>query len=701
MVYFLILVFAILIWNNWDWLDKKTSRIQLFFKSWQNKQEIKKKEKNNLKQAVNLIEKAKLVIDQDTYNPFDTNLLSTAIDYYQKSYSIVKKDSCIQAIDNIQMEIDRRYQFQALFRTATENFHHRKFKEALDNLVAAKEIYAPEKLLKTINEFQERAREEDTYLQSLVEAKTLSYSGRFYDALMIVNQALVKFPCEDGESLKLRLSRVVTAKEQLNLGKKEQQAGSINEAKSHYIAALTLMPDWSEAKLRLAIINITTGESTEEIEQLANIDIPKVQYLKGLLYARQKKYKEAKKIWSTLDQDLVHEYWQIVADISLTQRQLIQPQIKQLIEQNNLEQAKITSLEFLEKFGSDLLIETNLKDCILPAIEKEIWGTEKLDKIVIFVRENWIEKRDIKSLHNLAVALYYSGQDNHCTIEELILTWSTAIANIEADPSLQNIPWLENKSLSLTEISSKLWLLLEQHIETIKNSNPTNYLQFRDRYRQEMWAEKLSKEELSNKFIIDKLTILPGFHQKYYSHHSLNGKPQVWKTLYTRLGQAVAACLDGDPKRSEVLQDYLLEVNSSLEEFARHFILYQQGYSYLQKEEWRSAIYPLNDIKNTINENHEWWQEIDELCAHQRNKISDFEEHLDFAQFWHDLLSSLQSEYYLIEYRALEIDWAWYNSIVSDQVSLTRIEDLSIAYPEHLRVQEIFDKIYRYSLENS
>jgi hypothetical protein len=679
MVYFLIIVLAILIWNNLEWLDKKTSKVQSFFKSWQNKQEIKKKEKYNIRQAISLIEQAKNAIAQDTYNPFDTDLLSKAIGHYQESYSIVKKDSCLQAIDNIQLEIDRRHQFQSLFRTAIENFHHRKFKEALNNLLAAKEIYAPEKLLRTIDEFQKQARDEDTYLQSLAEAKRLSYAGKFYDALMIVNQALDQFPSEDGESLKFRLSRVVAAKEQLNLGKKEQKSGLIDEAKSYYIAALTLMPDWGEAKLRLAMISITTGEVTEGIEQLANIDAPQSQYLKGLLYAQQKRYKEAKEVWSTLDQDLVHEYWQIVVDISLAQSQLVQPQIKQLIEKNDLEQAKFTSLKFLDKFGSDSLIETNLNDCILPAIEKKIWDSEKLDEIVVFARENWLKKRDIESLHNLTVALYYSSQNDQSNIGELILTCCTAIVNIKVDPILQNIPWLENKSLSLTEVSDKLWLLLEQHIEKIKDSNSAKYLQLRDQYRQEIWAAKLSQEGLNNKITIDGLIILPGLYQTYYSQNQLNEEPQIWKTLYTVWGKAVAACLDGDPKRSEILQDDLFGFNSSLEEYAYHFISYEQGCSYLQKEEWRSAIYPLNNIKDIISTNDEWWNRIDELCAHQRNRISDFEENLNFARFWYDLLSSTQSEYYLIEYRALEIDWAWYNSTVSDQVSLTKIEDLSIS----------------------
>lgn len=699
MVYFLIIVLAILIWNNLEWLDKKTSRIQLAVKSWRSRQETKKKEKDKIKQAINLIEQAKITINQDTYNPFDTDLLSKAIDYYLQSYSIVKKDSCMQAIDNIQLEIDRRHQFQSLFRTATENFHHRKFKEALNNLLAAKEIYAPEKLLQTIEEFQEQAKEEDTYLESLAEAKRLSYLGEFSNALISLNQALVKFSSPDGEKLAFSLGRAAAAQKQLDLGKDKQQLGLTSEAKCHYIAALTLMPNWGEAKLQLAIVNIIIGETNEGIEQLADVDNPQVQYLKGLLYAQQQKYKEAKEIWSTLDQEVVREHRQILVDISIAERQLVQPRIKQLIEQNDLEQSKTTSLEFINKFGSDLLIETNLNDYILPAIETNIWNAEKWDEVVVFAREQWLNKKNIESLHNLAIALYYASQNDDSHTEELLLTWSTAIANINTDPILQNIPWLENKSLSLTEVSENLWQLLEKRIETVKDLNSEKYFQLRDQYRQEIWAAKLLQEELNNKIIIDGLTILPGFHQKYYSQSLLDEKPEIWRTMYTRWGKVVAACLDGDPKRSEILQDNL-EANSSLEEFAYHFVLYKQGCSYLQQDEWRNAIYSLSGIKNTIAQNDEWWQRIDELCAHQRNIISDFEDHLNFARFWYDLLSSPQSEYYLIEYRALEIRWAWCNSTISDQVSLAKIEDLSIAYPDNLKVQEIFNEIYQYSLEN-
>ena len=84
---------------------------------------IKKQQEELARQAELLIQAAKGIIATDTYNPFDVDLLLMAIDYYHKSYLIVNKDSCLQAIDSLQLEIDRRQEFKSLFQVATKYFY--------------------------------------------------------------------------------------------------------------------------------------------------------------------------------------------------------------------------------------------------------------------------------------------------------------------------------------------------------------------------------------------------------------------------------------------------------------------------------------------------------------------------------------------------------------------------------------------------
>jgi hypothetical protein len=654
--------------------------------------------KNQMQQAELLIQEAKSAIDRDACDPFNTDLLLAAIVFYRQSYDLVENSSCLQAIANIQIEIDRRHRFQDLLKTAAKHFQLNQFRQAVNTLYLARELYAPQQLIQKIAEYQEYTKTEDVYFQSIAEAKVLSYAGKFREALTVVNNALAKFPNPDGESLQLKLSRAIAAQEQLSLGDIEQKIGDLNAAKSHYLAALTLVPEWSKPQLKLAIVETQSGRIDEAIQQLASIDRPQVKYLEGLLHVQKQQYQKARAVWSQLDRNLVQEYSQILAKIAQQKSQLVRSQIKQAVEQGDLERAKILSLDFLEGFGSESTIENNLHDCILPGIETKIWQTREWDKIATFARAQWVEQKSIKSLHNWAIALHFATQidDN---IEELIIAWSTAISNLDRDPMLQDLPWLGNQPVSLIDTSSKLWKLLEQRIEGIKDSDLPRYLNLRDLYRQEFQAMALAKTEVNAKIAIGELTIAPGCYQRYYLQIPLDEEPQIWKTLYTSWGKPVAACLDGDPQRAETIKIHL-EVNSSLEEFAKHFVFYEQGCYYLQQEDWRSASLLLDRAKPTIARRDDWCERIEILCTNYRSKIRDLDENLEFAQFWSALLLSPQSESYEIEYRALKIQNEWQNSTVSDMMCLIKIRKLLDYCPDHPVVREIYYQIQDHYSKN-
>ena len=209
---------------------------------------------------------------------------------------------------------------------------------------------------------------------------------------------------------------------------------------------------------------------------------------------------------------------------------------------------------------------------------------------------------------------------------------------------------------------------------------------------------KLAQEIPDAKITVGELTIPPACYQRYYAQIQLGEEIEVWKTLYTDWGRAVAACLAGDLQRAETIKTEL-KVNSILEEFACHFITYERGCYYLQQQDWHSAIVPLNSIKQTIDRHLEWWLQLEELCAICRTKLSDIDENLEFARFWYDLLASLQSEDYLVEYRAVRIQYRWQTSAVSDMLSLIKIRQLLDDYPHHPVVIEIFSQIQEYHIQ--
>ena len=476
------------------WLDRQILKIGI--------RRVKSKEshqqQHRTSQAEFLIQQAKKSVASDTYNPFDLDRLTAAIDYYHQSYLLSSNFTCIQSIEGLEAEIERRRQFQTLFRTATDDFHYKRFGAALANLSTARELYSPPQLLETIARCQQEYAGEKIYLQSLAKAKELSFAGKFRDALSVINEAVAKFDREDAQQLQISLNRVIAAREQLNLGNIEQQLGDLTAAKTHYQSALTLVPDWSEPKLKLATIATQTDEINAAIDLLVAIDRPQANCLLGWLYTRQHQYQQAQTVWSSADLALVRDYGRSIAQANRAQQQLIYPQIQQLIETGNLERAKALSLEFIANFGSDRLIETNLKDCIDPSIEVKMWETRDWARLAIFARENWLSNTDLTSLHNWAISLYYATQidDN---LEELIIVWSMAIVNISGNPILQDLPWLGSRSLAPLEVGKQLWQILEQRIEPIKDIDLPRYLGLRDRFRQEFWASELARTETNAK----------------------------------------------------------------------------------------------------------------------------------------------------------------------------------------------------------
>ncbi len=70
--------------------------------------------------------------------------------------------------------------------------------------------------------------------------------------------------------------------------------------------------------------------------------------------------------------------------------------------------------------------------------------------------------------------------------------------------------------------------------------------------------------------------------------------------------------------------------------FAKKFVAYHEGCYQLQHQQWREAMSPLNQAQAGIKASTAWLQEVDRLCGLKRQALSEFREHLEFAQFCYD-----------------------------------------------------------------
>ncbi|MEH2404012.1 hypothetical protein [Nostoc sp.] len=196
---------------------------------------------------------------------------------------------------------------------------------------------------------------------------------------------------------------------------------------------------------------------------------------------------------------------------------------------------------------------------------------------------------------------------------------------------------------------------------------------------------------------IKDVFITPSCYQYYLPEwqgifeNRIHANQKILSSLYTNWGLAVAACLEGDYQRAIQLKPSTAN-NSEITAFAQKFVAYHEGCYQLQQK-WREAIIPLKQAKPEIQANKDWQQEIDRLCGLQRQVISEFQEHLEFAEFWYDLLGSRDARSYLAEYKAEKIREQIANEQISSAIALRELQKIKEIDNQNPIVIDLIERI--------
>ncbi|WP_319418632.1 hypothetical protein [Pleurocapsa sp. FMAR1] len=126
-----------------------------------------------------------------------------------------------------------------------------------------------------------------------------------------------------------------------------------------------------------------------------------------------------------------------------------------------------------------------------------------------------MEQQNIDSLHNWAIASYYLSQIDSNKLGYFVIAWLTALANIDSDPSLQNVPWLGSNSIDIKDVSAKLKQVLENTINAVKDEDIDKYLKLRDVYRRDMVTLSLMQQNNCGIRVKQQLFILPGYYERF------------------------------------------------------------------------------------------------------------------------------------------------------------------------------------------
>ena len=383
--------------------------------------------------------------------------------------------------------------------------------------------------------------------------------------------------------------------------------------------------------------------------------------------------------------------------ISERKRVLSMQNIQTQVNSDNLQQAIIASQEFINTFGFDPLVESNLNEHIKPRLMGEMWHSNNWENIATQMETQWLSKPNNTTLHNWVVASYYHAQKQPEQLNNLIIVLTTALANLDYDPTLQDIPWL-GKPADFTLVATKLQSRLQAAIDDQKDYSIDNYLSLNDSLRRELIALELMGQPVTSGMRINDIWITPGCHERYLCQYQsqftinlvkkIDSSQKILHALYTKWGLAVAACLSGDTSRAIYLKP-LDTSSNSIEIFAEKLVGYHQGCYELQQQNWRNAVVPFQTAQSEIDITEKWQEEIDRLCGLQRQNIDEFAEHLEFARFWYNTVKSKPSRAYLAEYEANKIRSQIANEQISFSSSLSALRELTKIDPKNPIVLEL------------
>jgi hypothetical protein len=638
-------------------------------------------------EADELVARAKALLEKDTGNPLETQALSEAIALYQRSLQIVHDKPISQVIQQYQKELGRRKQFQLLAEEAQAQEQQHFFKHALTIYREAEQLYATDELKQAIARCHSQIHREEAYETQLKQAQEASQEGKLRAAIALLESALTNFPRPDGIELLKQLKCTIKGREKFRAGLSAEKIGAFQEATLMYKEAKTLLSEPNECQIRLGIVAIKIGDWKTALSHLNDLSGEQAAYLRGFVHAKQGDLQQAHREWQSSTHTAIESQKELLKSLAQRQRLLAIQNIEQLVKAENLDKAMATSTAFVQKFGSNLLVQENLDHYILPRIETDVWQNSDWKAIADTAEQAWLTKPNFTSLHNWVVANYYYAlaklpeAQEFDSLQNLIVALSTALANIHQDPALKNIPWLGNQQVDYDSVFSDLLRRLEEAIDATKDRDITQYLKLRDRYRLEVTALRLIGQPPTKGMKMNDIFVTPGCYECYSKQiaskwiGSINLSQDIRRSLYTPWGLAVAACMEGDIQRAIQLKP---SIKSKIEAelFAQRFIAYHEGCYLLQQQKWKQAISPLKQAQAEIKATTEWQAEVDRLCGIQRQAIIDFNEHIDFSLFWYDLLGSSPAKSYLVEYRAEHIR----TQLVNEEISLQKaLQELRIA----------------------
>ncbi len=689
-------------------------------------EESAKKWSGQMQNAQRLIQEGNNLLALVSVDPKELENLEKALNCLQRAKNLLFDLKVNEQIKSCSDELQQRKHWLDLFKDAQAHDSAKYFLRALPIYEEAQKFYDTDELNALIAVCKSGVIAEKQYCQELKNAKSYCQQADFLLAFQSARIAVASLPREDGQKFLRSLTNILEAKSNFKKGLQYEQSGQLDLALDCYTKAYRRMPDLSECRFRQVIVACKQENWEQALAFLEGLNGDRASYLRGFIFAKQQNYYGNLGEWQGLRRSPELDIQRSNVKIIKQKAYLLDLQaIEKLVDQGDLDKAANVSHKALERHPQAEVIRKNLDTHILPRLDSEAWKQAEINWNILRGKtgSTWLERPNLQSLHNWAVAAYYCAMNTEYPTLDLIMefnaSWGTAIANLPDDPSLDNLPWLGNTKPDRIQLKKKLEELWDRVLDRVKENDLDTYMKVRDWQRLDRYTLNILTSstkpiiKLGSTWILpstidflqqfeklnDNLTksILDIQHQSTFLRSIIARIAKTQKSIldiqhqytilptssqlslfYSPLGIAIAACLDGDVERGLQLKNYNLGYLNHKEHLnnAHAMLSYFESCHLLKKNQWQNALQLAKQFKQSIQKNSEWLSEIDRLSELIVRGL-DERDQITFAKSWLEVTSSKSAQNYYTECKTEEIRMQIAQDKITPQQGLSKLRQLN------------------------
>lgn len=685
--------------NFWEKLFRKWFLSDLLIKL----EESSKKWSGQMQNAQRLIQEGNNLLALVSNDPKEYENLEKALYCLQRAKNLLFDPQVNEQVKTYSFELQQRKQWLELFEDAQANALAKYFLRALPIYEEAQKFYNTDELNELIAVCKASAIAEKQYYRELKNAKSFCQQADFPKAFKAARMAIASFPREDGQKFLRSLERILESKTIFQKGLHHEQSRELDLALDCYTRAYKLMPDYLECRFRQVIVACKQENWEQALNFLVGLNGDRASYLRGFIFAKNQNYDENAREWQNIRSSELDTQRSKLKIIKQKAYLLDLQAIEKFVDQGEIEKAANISHKALERHPQAEVIRKNLDTHILPRLDSEAWKQTEINWNALLekTRSIWLERPNIQSLHNWAVAAYYCAMNTDYPKLDLIMefnaSWGTAIANLPDDPSLSNLPWLGNSTPDRSQLKQKLEELWDRVLDRFKGHDLNSYMQLRDWQRLDRYTLNILTSSAEASIKLGLVFILPSaidfleqleksnnnltkfmLDLQYQYQHKLLPTSSQLSLFYSPLGIAIAACLDGDVERGLQLKYYNSGYLNHKEHLnnAHAMLSYFECCHLLKKNQWQNALQLAKQFKQSIQKNSEWLSEIDRLCESIVREL-DEKDQITFAKSWLEVTASKAAKNYYTECKTEEIRMQIGKERITPQQGLSKLRELT------------------------